>query len=237
VAQSVTGAVVANANQVLLQDTGMQPPIGLSTTDVYGAGARYIDTSAPGVIALTVLMVTFMLSIISFVHERSTGTLDRVLTTNATEGEILLGHALAFSVFGLVQSIVVLVAAWVLFGVMINGSVLLILLLLFLLGLVMQGMGLLFSATARTEFEAIQYLPLVLFPSIFLCGVFWPLESVPQLLQPISYLVPLTYAVDGLQSVMVRGWGLDHVGWDCILLVVYAAIMLLLSWLVLRRRR
>lgn len=236
VAQSLTAALMADANLALRESTGTAPPLSLVITDVYGQGARYIDTFAPGVIALTVMMVTFMLSIISFVHERTTGTLDRLLTTTATEAEIVAGHALAFSLFGLLQSCVVLVAASLLFDVMINGSFLLILLILFLLGLVMQGMGLLFSASARTEFQAIQFLPLVLFPSIFLSGVFWPLQSVPELLQPISYVLPLTYAVDGLRSVMIRGWGMDQVGLDAVLLLLFAGLMLVGSLLALRRR-
>jgi ABC-2 type transport system permease protein len=237
IAQSMQASLAACISSVLAREVGMQPAVRIQVTELYGEGARYLDSFAPGVICLTVMIVTFMLSIISFVHERSTGTLDRLLTTTATESEIVAGHAMAFGVFGLVQSCVVLATASLLFGVMINGSAILILLLLFLLGLGMQGLGLLFSASASTEFQAIQFLPLVLIPSIFLCGVFWPLQSVPDFLMPLSYVLPLTYAADGLRSVMLRGWGLDMVWLDVAVLILFFILMLIGSLLVLRRRR
>jgi len=115
----------------------------------------FIDTFAPGVISLAVMMVTFMLSIISFIHERTTGTLARLLSTPITEGEFVLGYALAFGLVGLLQSIVVLASALLLFSIHVEGSLLLVLLIIFLLGIGMQGLGFLLSANARNEFQAI----------------------------------------------------------------------------------
>lgn len=212
-------------------------PIAVSSELVYGQGARFIDFFAPGVMGLAAMMVTFILSIISFVHERGTSTLDRLLTTPATEGDIVAGYALAFGLVGLVQSGVIIVAAILLFDVMIVGNVLLALLVVFVLGVGNQGLGFMLSSFARNEFQAIQFLPLILFPSLLLSGVFWPLEAVPALLRPVSRFVPLTYAVEALRSVMIRGWSVDGIWFELTVLIGFAVAMLFLSTYGLKRRR
>ena len=212
-------------------------PIVISTEAVYGENARFIDFFAPGVMGLAAMMVTFMLSIISFVHERGASTLDRLLSTPATEGDIVAGYALAFGLVGLAQSVVIILAAMLLFDVMIVGNVLLALLVVFVLGVGNQGLGFMLSAFAKNEFQAIQFLPLILFPSLLLSGVFWPLEAIPPVLRPVSSFVPLTYAVEGLRSVMIRGWSIDGIVLELSVLVGFAAAMLLLSTYGLKRRR
>jgi ABC-2 type transport system permease protein len=183
------------------------------------------------------MMVTFMLAIMSFVHERSAGTLDRLLSTPVTEGEIVAGSALAFGLVGLGQSIVIILTAILLFDIQIIGSPLLVLLVIFLFGVGNQGLAFLLSSLAKTEFQAVQFLPIILFPSLLLAGVFWPLEAVPELLRPISSVVPLTYCVDALRSVMIRGWGAGDILFDLGVLLLFAAVMLGLSAYSLRKRR
>ncbi len=236
IVQTVTAAVRSSMSDMMVQDMGIAQPVGIAPEMVYGEGRDFLDTFAPGVISLAVMMVTFMISIISFIHERTTGTLARLLSTPVTEGEVVTGYAMAFGLIGLVQSAVVLATALLLFDVQAEGSLLLVLLTVFLLGVGMQGLGFLLSANARTEFQAVQFIPLVLFPSILLSGVFWPLESVPELLRPISYLLPLTYAVDGVRSVMIRGWGLENIWPDLAVLVIFAMATLILSVALMRRR-
>ena len=212
-------------------------PVSVVPDLVYGKDARFIDFFAPGVMGLAAMMVTFMLSIISFVHERSAFTLDRLLSTPVTEGEIVAGYALAFGLVGLVQSSVIITAAVLLFDVQIAGNVLLVVLVIFLLGVGNQGLGFLLSSIAKNEFQAIQFLPLILFPSILLSGVFWPLEAVPTLLRPVSYFIPLTYAVEGCRSVMIRGWGPGAIWFQLLVLAAFATAMLILSTYGLKRRR
>jgi len=236
IVQTVTSTVRSALSSVMVEDLGFVQPVNAVPDLVYGEGRDFLDTFAPGVISLAVMMVTFMISIISFIHERTTGTLARLLSTPVTESEVVLGYAMAFGLIGLVQSAVVMATALLLFGVQVEGSLALVLLTVFLLGVGMQGLGFLLSANARTEFQAVQFIPIILFPSILLSGVFWPLESVPELLRPVSYLLPLTYAVDGARSVMVRGWGLEEIWPDLAILLIFAAAMLALSIVLMRRR-
>ena len=236
IVQAITNDLLL-AIRAVLGEREFVAPIAVSSVLVYGEGARFIDFFAPGVMGLAAMMVTFMLSIISFVHERSASTLDRLLSTPVTEGEIVAGYALAFGLIGLVQSCVIITAAILLFNVMIVGNVLLALLVIFILGVGNQGLGFLLSSIAKNEFQAIQFLPLILFPSILLSGVFWPIEAVPTLLRPVSYFIPLTYAVEGMRSVMIRGWSVDGIWPELLILTAFATAMLVLSTYGLKRRR
>lgn len=236
IVSAISNELLTSIRAVLGQRTFTSPIIVIPNL-IYGQDARFIDFFAPGVMGLAAMMITFMLSIISFVHERSASTLDRLLSTPVTEGEIVAGYALAFGLVGLVQSCVIITAAILLFDVMIVGNVLLALLVVFLLGVGNQGLGFLLSSVAKNEFQAIQFLPLVLFPSILLSGVFWPIEAVPTLLRPVSYFIPLTYAVEGMRSVMIRGWSVDGIWLQLLVLAGFATAMLVLSTFGLKRRR
>ena len=237
IAQAVVAEAAAAIQKVLVTQYGLVPPVALSQDMVYGEDAEFIDFFAPGVMGLAGMMVTLMLSIISFVHERTNGTLDRLLTTPVTEGEIVGGYALAFGVVALVQSTVILLAAVILFRIEIVGNPLLLLLVIFLLGIGSQGLGFILSSNAKNEFQAVQFMPLILFPSILLAGVFWPLEAVPSLLRPVSHFIPLTYAVDACRSIMIRGWGAAEVWPQLLILAVIAVTLLILSAYSLKKRR
>jgi ABC-2 type transport system permease protein len=224
IAQAVATEVAIAIQKVLAVAYGQIPPVAVSQDMVYGEDAEFIDFFAPGVMGLAAMMVTLMLSIISFVHERTNGTLDRLLTTPVTEGEIVGGYALAFGLVALVQSTVILLAAVILFRIEIVGSPLLLLLTILLLGIGSQGLGFILSSNAKNEFQAVQFMPLILFPSILLAGVFWPLEAVPALLRPVSQFIPLTYAV-------------EEVWPQLLILGAIAAVLLMLSAYSLKKRR
>jgi ABC-2 type transport system permease protein len=212
-------------------------PIGVSTAYEYGGGdTRFIDYFAPGVISFAIMMVTTMITIILFVNERRNGTLQRLLASPASEGEIVAGYALAFAVIGIIQSIVVLVAAILLFNITIVGNIFLALVVILLLAFGHQGLGILLSAGAKNELQAIQFIPLVLFPSILLAGLFWPIESIPSYLQPLSYIIPLRYGIDAERSIMLRGWGIGEIWVDIFVLILFALLTLSASVLLLKRK-
>ncbi len=236
IVQAISNDILTSVRSLIGSQASVTP-ISISTDLVYGKDARFIDFFAPGVMGLAAMMVTFMLSIISFVHERSASTLDRLLSTPVTEGEVVAGYAVAFGLVGLIQSTVIILAAVLLFQIQIVGNPLTALLIIFVFGMGMQGLGFLLSSIAKNEFQAIQFLPIILFPSILLSGVFWPIEAVPTLLRPISNFIPLTYAVDGMRSVMIRGWSLGDVWFQLGVLVIFACVMLVLSTYGLKRRK
>jgi ABC-2 type transport system permease protein len=220
-----------------LNITQIETPIEIDQIYVYGGGdTRFIDYFAPGVISFAIMMVTTMITIILFVNERRNGTLQRLLVSPAGESEIVAGYALAFAVIGIIQSIVVLVAAILLFDITIVGNIFLALVVILLLAFGHQGLGILLSAGAKNELQAIQFIPLILFPSILLAGLFWPIESIPSYLQPLSYIIPLRYGIDAERSIMLRGWGIGEIWVDILVLILFALLTLSASVLLLKRK-
>jgi ABC-2 type transport system permease protein len=220
-----------------LNKTQIEMPITIEQTYAYGGSdTRFIDYFAPGVISFAIMMVTTMITIILFVNERRNGTLQRLLVSPASESEIVVGYALAFAVIGVFQSIVVLAAAILLFNITIIGNILLALVVILLLAFGHQGLGILLSAAAKNEMQAVQFIPLIIFPSILLAGLFWPIESIPDYLQPLSYFIPLRYGIDAERSIMLRGWGIGEIWVDITILIIFAFLTLTASVLLLKRK-
>jgi len=198
---------------------------------------RFIDYFAPGVICFAIMMVTIMITLLIFINERSLGTLQRLLSSPAHESEIVLGYSLAFALIGIFQCIVILLAAILIFGITIVGNVFIALLVVILLAIGHQGFGILLSSGAKNELQAVQFIPLIIFPAILLSGLFWPVESIPSFLQPLSYFIPLKYGIDAERAIMLKGWGLGEVWFDVFILILFAVLTLSLSVLLLKRRR
>ena len=244
---NIAGAVIKTLNEATLaaikeiatelKKPLSDVPIAVAPEYAYGGGdTKFIDYFAPGIITFAMMMVTTMISIILFVNERRNGTLQRILATPATEGEIVAGYAIAFAVIGLMQSLVIMTAAILLFNITIVGNILLALLVVLLIAFGHQGLGILLSAGAKNELQAIQFIPLIIFPSVLLAGLFWPVESIPALLQPFSYFVPLRYGIDAERSIMLRGWGIEQVWPQILILIAFAASTLGGSILLLKKR-
>ena len=236
---SITSALFATLRAAVERTFvgAISSPLTLDPQFVYGSeDTRFIDAFAPGVVALAVLMVTTILSVIMVVREKQGGMLERLFATPLRSDEFVLGIALALAVLALVQSTVVLGAALLLFQVKVVGNLVLAFGILLLFAVGNQGLGIMLSAAAKNELQAIQFVPLILFPSLLLTGVFFPLEAIPSGLRPLSYVVPLTYASDALHSVMLRGWGIVEVGLDVLILIVYDTLTLLGAAVFVRRQ-
>ncbi len=188
---------------------------------VYGSPeATTLDTFAPVFIGFFAYFFVFLLTGVSFLRERLGGTLERLLATPVTRGEIVSGYSLGFGAFASLQVAVLL--AFVLLsipipsigpipafaiglGIPTAGSPLLAYLVALLLALGAVNLGIFLSTFARTELQVIQFIPIVIVPQGLLGGIFWPVEQLPPLLQPIARLMPVTYAIEGLRAVMIVG--------------------------------
>ena len=216
---------------------GEDAALSLEPDYVYGSSdTRFIDSFAPGIVALAVLLATSVFSVIIIVREKTGGMLERLFATPLRPIELVLGHAIALSILALAQSAIVLTAAILLFHIQVVGSIVLAFGILLLFAIGNQGLGMMLSAAAKNELQAIQFIPAILFPSLLLTGVFFPLEAIPQEFRGLSAVVPLTYAGDALRSVMLRGWGVADIGWDIAALLIYAGLMLLGAAALIRRQ-
>ena len=198
---------------------------------------RFIDYFAPGVICFAIMMVTIIITILIFINERRQGTLQRLLTSPASETEIVLGYALAFAIIGIIQCIVILLTAILIFGITIIGNVFLALIVVILLAIGHQGLGILLSSGAKNELQAVQFIPLIIFPAILLSGLFWPVESIPSFLQPLSYIIPLKYGIDAERAIMLKGWGIGEIWLEIVVLIIFAILTLSLSVILLKKRK
>jgi ABC-2 type transport system permease protein len=150
---------------------------------------------------------------------------------------MVVGYSMAYSLVAMVQAAILITVAVTVFGITIVGSVALAFVFIALLAIASQALGILLSAAARTEAQAVQFLPFLIFPVFLLSGIFWPIEAIPPWLRPFSWAVPTTYSVEGLRSVMIRGWGVDRVGPYILALVLYGLAFLALARASLRRSR
>jgi len=235
IVSAVLGKVRASIEKTFA--SGGSPGLSLDRDYVYGSeDTRFIDSFAPGVVALAVLMVTTIFSVIMVVREKSGGMLERLFATPLKPVELVFGLALALAVIAFAQSVVVLSAAILLFQIKVAGSIPLAFGVLLLFAIGNQGLGIMLSSAAKNELQAIQFVPLILFPSLLLTGVFFPLEAIPSAFRPFSYVVPLTYASDALHSIMLRGWGIVEIGVDVVVLLMYDVLTLLGAAVFVRRQ-
>jgi ABC-2 type transport system permease protein len=167
---------------------------------------KYVFQNTPGVfdrVGLPMLgifpMITmFLVTVIAMVRERTTGTLERLLTTPLGKLDLLLGYALAFGAAALVQSAVVSTLALGPLGLKVQAGVAVVLVVAVSNALLGMALGLFLSAFAQTEFQAVQFLPAVLLPQLLVCGLFTPRDRMPGWLHAISDVMPLSYGVDAL---------------------------------------
>lgn len=211
-------------------------PVSVRATYLYG-GEQFdtMDYIAPVYIALLGMFFVFLLACVAFLRERSQGTMERLAATPASRFEIVMGYMLGLGLFGLIQVAVILFfTVWVI-GIHYNGSLALMLLITAIMAVVGVNLGILASAFARTEFQVLQFIPLVILPQVLLGGTFWPIADMPAYLQPFAYAMPIYYANVALRDVMLKGWGLAEIWPNLAILAGIGVMLVILSALMMRR--
>jgi ABC-2 type transport system permease protein len=194
-----------------------------------------LDRVAPALIATFALFFTFLLTGVSFLRERSQGTLERLLTTPVGRADILVGYLLGFLVFAAIQSLVVLLYTIVALQIDYQGSFAEMVVVLLVLTVAAVNLGIFVSTFARNEFQVVQFIPIILAPQIFLSGVIMPVAQLPAYFQAVSNVLPLTYAVSGLKAIMLEGRGLSGAAGDIAVLTGFAVALLALAAVTVRR--
>ncbi len=203
---------------------------------VYDDQPKIFDRIGPILLALFPFTVMFLLTSVAMLRERSTGTLERLLATPTTKLDILVGYALAFGAATIAQ--VALVTTLVLgpLGLHIRGSVTIVVLFAFVDALMGMALGLLLSAFANTEFQAVQFLPAFVLPQLLLCGLLAPRDQMAGALRGLSDVFPLSYAVDGVTRAATSGTWTTALGLDLAVIVACVPLALALGAATLRRR-
>ncbi|MCB1299039.1 MAG: ABC transporter permease [Microthrixaceae bacterium] len=189
----------------------------------------------PPILALFPFIVMFLITSITTLRERRSGTLERLMTTPLGKGDFIAGYALAFGAAAVLQALITVgFAVWVC-GLEVEGPLWQLGLVAVVDALLGTALGLLASAFARTEFQAVQFMPVLVFPQMILGGVFMPRDTMPDVLQAISDWLPLSYAIDSVNAVTAGDQGWDVFG---PLLIVLAFMLgaIVLGAVTLRRR-
>ncbi|HPR66122.1 MAG TPA: ABC transporter permease [Methanothrix sp.] len=178
---------------------------------IYGYDLEMMDSVGPAVLGLVVFFFTFITAAISFLRERTQGSLEKFMVSPLSRPEMVAGYLLGFSLFALLQSATTFLVVVFVFGVPMNGNPITAFAVILLLGAGALVLGAFFSNFAKTEFQVVQFIPMVILPQVVLSGVWWPLESIPAFIRPISYILPLTYSSDALRAVMLKGAGISEI--------------------------
>ncbi len=189
----------------------------------------------PALIAMFPFTVMFLVTSVTTLRERSSGTLERLLAMPMGKLDFLLGYALAFGIVATVQALLAVTVSVGLLGLDIAGSVWLLVVVAIADAVLGSALGLFVSAFARTEFQAVQFLPALVFPQILLCGLFVRRDSLPDVLHAVSDALPLSYAVDAMTH-LTRGTSTSDVWVDLLVVAAFALGALALGAATLRRR-
>jgi len=193
------------------------------------------DRFGAPILALFPFVVMFVITSVTTLRERRSGTLERLLTTPIGKGDVIVGYALACGLMAVLQAVITVVFATVVYGQTVEGSGGHLALVAIVDALAGTSIGLLASAFARTEFQAVQFMPLLVFPQIILGGLFLPRDQMPDVLRVISDWLPLSYAIDAINAVTAGDdeWEI----WRPLLIVLAFMVgCLVLASLTLRRR-
>jgi len=202
--------------------------------------SNVLDNAYPPLLAtmglLFSFMLTGMLTGISFLRERSQGTMERMMASPVSRVDMVVGYLLGFFVLALIQTlVVVLFTIYALGAYHAPGSLWRICIFQIIVVTVGVNLGIFISAFARNEFQMVQFTPLIIFPQILLCGVIWPVDQMSTALQWIAKFLPLKYAINGMTDIMLKGQGLLDVGYEIGILAAFAVAFAILAALTLRR--
>jgi ABC-2 type transport system permease protein len=193
------------------------------------------DRFGPALLALFPFIIMFLVTSVTTLRERSSGTLERLLAMPMGKGDFLLGYALAFGLVATVQALLAVALSVGLLGLEVQGPVWLLGLVAVVDAVLGTALGLFVSAFATTEFQAVQFMPAVVLPQLLLCGLFVPREAMPDVLEAISNVLPLSYAVDAMQTLTTSEEVADVWG-DLGIVLGFVVAGLVLGAATLRRR-
>ncbi|MFD1036813.1 ABC transporter permease [Virgibacillus byunsanensis] len=200
------------------------------TTDL-----NLFDNIGPVLIGFFVFFFVFIIGGVSFLRERTQGTLERLLATPLKRWEIVIGYLSGFGIFIVLQSIIIAAFSIYVLDIYMVGSFVAVLIVAFLLAITALSLGTLLSAYAKNEFQMIQFIPIVIIPQVFFAGLFHT-ESIAWL-DAIGKIMPLSYGANALKEIMIRGENLSNVMGDIGILIGFSFVFILLNILALKRHR
>lgn len=203
---------------------------------MYNATPNMFNYIGPPLLGIFPFIMMFLVTSITMQRERSSGTLERLLATRIGKLDILVGYAKAFGLLAVLQALIASLAAVYLFGLDIAGPLWALLLIALIDALLGVALGLLASAFARSEFQAVQFMPAFVLPQILLCGLLIPVAKLPDALEVLANMLPLTYAVEALQIVAANPVLTSEFYLDVAVVLGFVMVAVFLAAATLRRQ-
>ncbi|WP_299539403.1 ABC transporter permease [uncultured Streptomyces sp.] len=203
---------------------------------VFDGSPRTFDSVGASLLGIFPLITMFLVTSIATLRERTSGTLERLLAMPLGKGDLIAGYALAFGAVAVAQSLLATAVSVWLLGLDVVGSPWLLLLVALLDALLGTALGLFVSAFAASEFQAVQFMPAVIFPQLLLCGLFVARDRMQPVLEALSNVLPMSYAVDGMNEVLRHADVTGDFVRDVVVVAGSALLVLFLGAATLRRR-
>lgn len=200
------------------------------------ADAKLFDRLAYVFLGIVSFMFVFLISGISFIRERTLGTMERFMLTPIRRFTVVTGYVLGFGFFAILQSVLVVLYAKYVLDITVGGSLFYVMLIMVLLSFVAVTAGAVVSVFANNEFQVVQFIPLVIVPQIFFSGLI-PVETLPYSLDKLAYVMPVYYACHALKDVLLGTGGFTEIWIDCLILLGFVLVLMIANVLLLKRYR
>lgn len=234
---TVNKTVLMTAQKALQELVPQTRSLQWKTTYLHGSeDMALFDNFGPVLIGFFVFFFVFLIAGVSFLRERTSGTLERLLSTPLKRWEIVAGYIVGFGLFTTLQASLIAWFAVDILDMMMEGSFVYVLLITFLLAMTALTLGMLLSAFANNELQMMQFIPLVVIPQVFFSGLF-NLDTMAEWLRSLSVVMPLTYGADALREIMVRGNGWNEIAKDVYVLLGFAILFMILNVVALKKYR
>jgi ABC-2 type transport system permease protein len=234
---TVNKAVLMTVQKALQELAPQTRSLQLKTTYLHGSeDMELFDNFGPVLIGFFVFFFVFLIAGVSFLRERTGGTLERLLATPLRRFEIVAGYIIGFGIFTTFQASLISWFAVDILDMMMEGSFVYVLLITFLLAMTALTLGMLLSAFANNELQMMQFIPLVVIPQVFFSGLF-NLDTMEEWLRSLSVVMPLTYGADALREIMIRGNGWNEIAKDVYVLLGFAVLFMILNVVALKKYR
>lgn len=203
----------------------------------YGSAEMSLfDNIGPVLLGFFAFFFVFLLSGVSLLRERTTGTLERILATPLKRWELVVGYLGGFGFFAIIQSFLITWFAIEVIDMMQVGSIFYVLLVILLIAMSALALGTFLSTFANNELQMIQFIPIVIVPQVFFSGLF-ETETMAPWLQGLGKAMPLTYGAEALRNIMIRGKGWEAIQWDVLILLLFTLIFMFANIFALRKHR
>jgi ABC-2 type transport system permease protein len=240
--QGALAKIQANSLKEMVQKVNknssiVQSNIEIKNNYIYGdEDLSFFDTLNPILIGFFVFFFVFLISGMSLLKERTSKTLEKLLATSIKRSEIIIGYLLGYGIFAVIQTIIIVLYSIYVLNIRMSGNIFLMMFTNIIIALSALSLGLLLSTFANSEFQMMQFIPLVVVPQIFFAGII-PVESMAKWLQNVAHIMPLYYGAQALQGIMIKSYSFNDIKFNLSILLLFIIMFYIFNILRLKRYR